>query len=278
MLELETKGVEKDTISRVKHIINQFLNSLQEFNGYYILTIDSLMLHLQKIREKYSPQYYRKHVLYIKKLLKIANIEIAEMLKAKKVVSPDITIVTVQDVKNLLNLYKTLYDNKKLDEKNFDRLRLATLFCAVTGMRVFEFVRLRVSDINLENRTVHLRAEITKAKKERITFFTDEVQQLLEDYIKKYHLTSEDSLARLPQLQRPFKYKKELNQQKLRLKHMRKFFSQEWDRRNGNTTVKKILMGHSITDDINALHYSHHTTKELKEIYDKVMRHLRFLE
>lgn len=49
MLELETKGVEKDTISRVKHIINQFLNSLQKFNGYYILTIDSLMLRLQKI-------------------------------------------------------------------------------------------------------------------------------------------------------------------------------------------------------------------------------------
>jgi len=57
---------------------------------------------------------------------------------------------------------------------------------------------------------------------------------------------------------------------------MRKFFAQEWDRRNGNTTVKKLLMGHSIREDINVLHYSHHTENELKEIYDEVFGNLRF--
>lgn len=59
---------------------------------------------------------------------------------------------------------------------------------------------------------------------------------------------------------------------------MRKFFAQEWDRRNDNATIKKLLMGHSIRYDTNALHYLHHTVDELQETYENVFGNLRFLK
>ncbi|WP_456321407.1 hypothetical protein [Palaeococcus sp. (in: euryarchaeotes)] len=57
---------------------------------------------------------------------------------------------------------------------------------------------------------------------------------------------------------------------------MRKFFAQEWDRKNGDATIKKLLMGHSIRHDINTLHNSHHTVDELQDVY-RIFGNLRFL-
>lgn len=38
------------------------------------------------------------------------------------------------------------------------------------------------------------------------------------------------------------------------LKELRKFFSQEWDRRGGPTSIKKILMGYSLKGDADLMH------------------------
>ena len=59
---------------------------------------------------------------------------------------------------------------------------------------------------------------------------------------------------------------------------IKEFFAQKWDRRNDNATIKKLLMGHSIRYDINALHYSHHTVDELQEAYGKILGNLRSLK
>jgi len=57
----------------------------------------------------------------------------------------------------------------------------------------------------------------------------------------------------------------------LKVKHLRKFFSQEWDRRGGPTSIKKILMGHSLKGDVDLQHYNAQSEDDLKHIYDKVM-------
>ena len=111
-----------------------------------------------------------------------------------------------------------------------------------------------------------------------MVFFTEELQELLKEYIQTYKPNLQEPLATVLQMQRPFRRKSPLRDQKLRPKHMRKFFAQEWDRRNGNATIKKLLMGHSIRYDINALHYSHHTVDELQDAYENVLGDLRFLK
>ena len=55
------------------------------------------------------------------------------------------------------------------------------------------------------------------------------------------------------------------------IKYLRKFFSQEWDRRGGPTSIKNILMGHSLKGDFDLIHYNYQSEENLKKIYDKVM-------
>ena len=55
------------------------------------------------------------------------------------------------------------------------------------------------------------------------------------------------------------------------MKDLRKFFSQEWDRRGGPTSIKKIIMGHSTRHDVDLSHYNYQSEEDLKKIYDKVM-------
>ena len=55
------------------------------------------------------------------------------------------------------------------------------------------------------------------------------------------------------------------------VKNFRKFFSQEWDRNGGPTSIKKILMGHSIKGDVDLMHYNFQSEGDLKKIYDKAM-------
>ena len=57
----------------------------------------------------------------------------------------------------------------------------------------------------------------------------------------------------------------------MRVKDFRKFFSQEWDRKGGPTSIKKILMGYSIKGDVDLMHYNYQSKADLKKIYDGVM-------
>ena len=54
------------------------------------------------------------------------------------------------------------------------------------------------------------------------------------------------------------------NNYNLKVKHLRKFFSQEWDRRGGPTSIKKILMGHSLKGDVDLNHYNAQSEEDLK--------------
>ena len=57
----------------------------------------------------------------------------------------------------------------------------------------------------------------------------------------------------------------------IKVKLLRKYFSQQWDGRGGPTSIKKILMGHSLKGDVDLMHYNAQSEEDLKNIYDKVM-------
>ncbi|MCD6373044.1 MAG: site-specific integrase [Thermococcus sp.] len=278
-LEFEAKGVSHAHKRSIEYLINMFLKeAAKEQQGKYIFTMRDLKEYLATIRREYSVSYYRKNVTYLKKLFRIAGIDLAESLKAPQEIDIDLTIVTVDDIKNLVQLVDSLHLSWRFEDWKKDQFITAMLLMAVTGMRVSELARVPLKDIDLENRRIYLNTSQTKTKQSRVVFFTEEIQELLQEYIQTYKLKLQEPLATVPQMQRPFRRKSPLRGQKLRPKHMRKFFAQEWDRRNGNATIKKLLMGHSIRYDINALHYSHHTVDELQDAYEKVFGNLRFLK
>ncbi|ALM76044.1 hypothetical protein TBCH5v1_2143 [Thermococcus barophilus] len=277
-LEFEAKGVTLAHKRSVEYIITMFLKeATKETQGKYIFTMKDLKDYLNTLRSTYSVSFYRKNITYLKKLFRIAGIELAESLKAPTEFNVDSTIVTVDDINQFIQLVDSLHISNHFEDQKRDQFVTAMLLMAVSGMRVSELERVPLKEIDFENRRIYLKTYQTKTRQTRVTFFTQEVQELLEDYIRTYNPNMNQPLATIPQMQRPFRRKSSLRNQKLRPKHMRKFFAQEWDRRNGNATIKKLLMGHSIRYDINALHYSHHTVDELQESYEKIFGDLRFL-
>ena len=57
----------------------------------------------------------------------------------------------------------------------------------------------------------------------------------------------------------------------IHVKDLRKYSSLEWDRRGGDTSIKKIIMGHSLKGDVDLMHYNYQSEDDLRKIYDKVM-------
>ena len=106
----------------------------------------------------------------------------------------------------------------------------------------------------------------TKTGETRISFFTDNTATIISDYLRFY---KDD--CKLKYLFNHCQIRREFKNAPVRVKHLRKFFSQEWDRRGGPTSIKKILMGHSLKGDVDLMHYNAQSEEDLKKIYDNVM-------
>jgi hypothetical protein len=55
------------------------------------------------------------------------------------------------------------------------------------------------------------------------------------------------------------------------VKDLWKVFNQVWDKRRRQTSIKKLLMGHSTRIDVDLMHYNGQSIEDLKQIYDKVI-------
>ncbi|WP_280959709.1 site-specific integrase [Archaeoglobus profundus] len=178
---------------------------------------------------------------------------------------------------------------KEIDNKLQDPYRLklksAVLLCATSGLRSEELYKLRLEDVDVENRTIFVRAEIAKDYEDRITFFNLEAQEALLEYLSAVKLKPKDKPFSAKSIYHHFsKLNTRAGKVKLRMKHMRKFFSQQSDRLGMPTAIKKILMGHVISDeefviprglDVDLTHYDFQDEEELKKIYDKYWRDFR---
>ena len=186
-LEFEAKGVGHAHKRSVEYLVNMFLKeAAKEHQGKYVFTMKDLKDYLAIIRREYSISYYRKNVTYLKKLFRIAGIDLAESLKAPQEIDIDLTIVTVDDIKNLIQLVDSLHLSWRFEDWKKDQFITAMLLMAVTGMRVSELARVPLKDIDLENRRIYLNTSQTKTKQTGVVFFTEELQELLQEYIRTY--------------------------------------------------------------------------------------------
>jgi integrase/recombinase XerD len=131
-------------------------------------------------------------------------------------------------------------------------------------MRAEEFYQLRIADIDIDNRIVFINQDLsngqnTKTKQSRISFFTNETKLELEEYITYFQnniglkkLFSQSHISRL------------FKDAPIKVKDLRKYFSQVWDRRGAPTSIKKILMRHSLKGDVDLMHYNAQSTEDLK--------------
>lgn len=124
------------------------------------------------------------------------------------------------------------------------RIKVAVLIAATSGLRTEELYKLTLNNVDLGNRTIFLEAEITKDFEDRITFFSEEAKVALLDYLK-IRKSKTPRLFSESNIRRAFR---QLDTN-LRIKHMRKFFSQQSNILGMFTTIKKILIGYVVRND-----------------------------
>jgi integrase/recombinase XerD len=239
--------------------------ALENFLDYVNWTIDKTMslAYFKQLQSMFSIAYYKKQMYQIMKFLKYHGVEWVKEIKLPS--DPDCTPkrVTNEDIARTIDYFQ--------GNDYFKRFKAIILVGATSGLRPSELYALTINDIDLNNRTIHVRHEpktnhTTKSGKSRITFINEQAKIALEDYLKIF-----DNGRRLKTLFSENTIQEAFQNAPIRIKHLRKAFSQEWTRRGGDTGVKKILMGHSLKNDIDLMHYNYQSEEDLKKIYDKVM-------
>ena len=268
----------KSHIYQIELLLKDFAKAVNwEFN------FNDITNFLDEKRRTLSPRSYRKYVLFIRWLLQELNVPYWNKLQLPKVPKPQKIIIKKPMVKQvILNLW-----NLRINPVTKFRAISAFMLGATSGLRTEEITRLELEDIDLENRTLYVRFGKSKDVEERVTFFNHETQAILRYYFEIY-----DGRKKLFS-QRSIEYVYEeypevfrVGGLDIRLKHMRKFFIQEWERRGGSLAIRKMLAGGSIEDEekmdpkrlltghntveIELESYNFQDPEDLRKIYDAV--------
>ncbi len=225
--------------------------------------------YLKTLKNKHTLSYYRKHVYQIRKFLEYNGVVWASKLNPPpepQYIPKRISSDAIQDT--ISNYH---------DNEYYLQVKAIILLGTTSGMRAEELYQLTLDDINLDTRSVMINhnpnnGQSTKTKRSRISFFTDEARHALTEYIEFYQNNNGlKCLFSQTHVERLFRNGKA----SIQVKDLRKYFSQIWDRNGGATSIKKILMGHSLKGDVDLMHYNAQSPEDLKKIYDKVMGHAR---
>lgn len=98
-------------------------------------------------------------------------------IKQIKTVRKPLAFIDDTDYKRLINCL----DTSKFSEYR-DRVIIMTLFD--TGMRIGECLETKIEDVDLRERTIYLPSEITKGKKGRYVFFSQQLAQNLKRWLQ----------------------------------------------------------------------------------------------
>jgi integrase/recombinase XerD len=206
---------------------------------------------------------FRKTVYQILKYLKYLKVEWTDVIKLPPEPAYIPKYIPKEDIDKTFEYFK--------NHKHFLRFKAVILLGISSGIRAEELYQLNINDFDLGNRIVRINhnpknGQTTKTRKSRISFFTEDTKQALIEYFNYFNNGSELKVL-FPQIWLERKFRNA----PIKVKQLRKFFSQQWERRGGSTGIKKILMGHSLKGDVDLQHYNCQSEDDLKKIYDRVM-------
>jgi len=255
---IELKGISESHRNLVKTYLTRYLKNVNQ-------KIDkkSSVKYFNTIRKKYSISSYRKEVYQILKFLRYLKQDWTHEIQLPPEPYNNPIRVTKNDIKTTLQYFK--------NKPHYIRYKSLIYLGCSSGLRAEELYQLSIDDIDLEKRIVKVNHnpnenQTTKTSKSRISFFDYKTKLAISEYIQ--YINNGNGLKEIfPQkrIERNFK------PTHIQVKYLRKYFSQEWDRRGGPTSIKKILMGHSLKGDVDLMHYNAQSPEDLKRIYDKVM-------
>jgi len=255
---VELKGLCNKHIYEMKRFLNKYLDHVD-----YKIDKSKSIEYFSLLKDKYCTGSYRKQVYQILKFLRHFKVDWTDEIKL-----PPEPIYTPKYIS--LDMIESTIKYFRNHEYNL-RFRAIIYIGIDSGLRAEELYQLTPEDIDIENQVVRINhnpnnGQSTKTKQSRVSFFTYNTKHILSEYINYFN--NNNNFSKLfPQgwIERKFR------NAPIKVKDLRKFFSQEWDRRGGPTSIKKILMGHSLKGDVDLMHYNYQSEEDLKRIYDKVM-------
>jgi integrase/recombinase XerD len=267
---ISNNDFEKYLILRnIENISNSWYSQCKQWLMQYLdfvswnIDEDKTLEYCKQLKDSLSITYYRKKIYQIRRFLEYLKVEWATSIKLPPEPEYYPKRIKEDDILETISFFK--------DHKFFKQIKAIILLGISSGMRAEEIYQLSTKDIDIDNRIIYINhnpenGQTTKTKRSRVTFFNDETQEALSDFLIFFNngnglkcLFTQSHISRI------------FRNSKLKVKDLRKFFSQEWDRRGGPTSIKKILMGHSLRNDVDLMHYNAQSEEDLKKIYDKVM-------
>lgn len=261
----------------VKNITDSTLNNnnsqLKKLDIFNDIKIKDLKLHvLQKFFDELDCAYGTKNV--IKSLLnlifeyalkndfiEVNKVKFIELGKSEKVLERK--IFSYEEI-------NILFDNVNSKKKYFN-LSFVVLILIYTGLRISEFLNLKVSDIDLQNRTINVLKSKTKngirsipISNKVIKLFTDNI-----NYNQEYfYYSNKNTKVSYPTFEKQFgKMLKLLGFQEHTIHDTRHTFATLLNNANANSTSITKLIGHSdfsITENV----YTHKDIEELRKAVD----------
>jgi integrase/recombinase XerD len=251
-------GISPRVYKEIKRILSHYIKNVNNK-----INKKKSLEYFTYLKDNKSISYYRKQVYQILKFLKYLGVSWTDEI----ILPPEPYYIPIrisqEEINETLNYFKS--------HSYFPRYKSLILLGCNSGLRAEELYQLKPCDINLKERIIYINHnpkdnQSTKTSRSRISFFNNETKIALEKYLNYFNDGNHLKLL-YPRTRVEKQFKNTL----IRVKHLRKFFSQEWDRRGGPTSIKKILMGHSMKGDVDLMHYNYQSEEDLKKIYDKVM-------
>lgn len=245
---LRCEGLSDKWLDTVQTYLRNWLDAV-EWDMAKSHTLD----YLKRCKEQDARSTYRKKLYQIRKFLQNNGQDWAEQLKApKERNNNDITVWRPDDMQQAY---------EALAQQDTHRYTAALMLAATSGLRPHELYELSRDDIDLQNRTVHVRK--SKSGKQRYAFFSERAAAELRAFF------AEDSDYKAPFNEHAIRgmFKKRTG---VLPKHCRKFFSQEWDRHKGNHNIKQLIMGRSTNGNVDLKHYAAQGVDDLRKAYDDV--------
>jgi len=254
----EISGISKKWLGKCKRHVIEYLDNVN-----WKIEENQTLNYIKKLNEDLTLTYYRKKAYQIRRFLLYLNVDWALNIKPPSEPFCTPKRITKEDIESTLSYLKK--------HEYYIRIKAIIFLGANSGMRALELYQLNQDDFDLDKRTVNInhnpdKGQTTKNKRSRISFFNEETRIALEEYFS--FLNNGGCLKKLfpkTRMEKAFRYAP------IRVKDLRKFFSQEWDRRGGPTSIKKILMGHSLKGDVDLMHYNFQSEEDLKKVYNSVM-------
>ncbi len=187
---LVLRGRGKRTVIEYLRDINQLLDYIQDTHRQLasesrelLKQIKSYLVYL-KLERGLSNRALNRKISAIRGLLRylyeseLIDVDLSTHLHTLKIPKNLPKALTIDELQAVLQAIANSYKHPFLKAR--DQAMLALLY--TSGIRVSELVRLNLSDIDLESRTLRV---IGKGQKERMTLFNIATRDILENYLRE---------------------------------------------------------------------------------------------